>query len=207
MAVRDFDIIEDLKPIGGGWRYFQLMRDGSLQRVPLQGAAKSAAHLVELIRQLRMNEGILLGDVERDVAEYIRKVSPINDRFRGKGGALNQPRPEPFIPLIQRIREWLDYIGPKKPRIVDLDEAIARAQICINCPQNVLWKTNCGECNATCDYLGSTIRGKVSFQLDDALHGCRLHNFHLPCAVFIDRDFLPQRNPKTPAPCWIPTNA
>lgn len=204
MSLRDFDIIEDLKPIGGGWRYIQAYPNGSLQRIPNQGAAPTARSLVQQVRQFRINEGLPMGDPERDISEYIRKVSPNNDRYRGKGGRLNVPRPEPFIPLIQRVREWLDGTAPRKPMIVSEPEATERAQICIACQQNVRWKTNCGECNTAADYIAFTMRGVLSYPLDDALHGCRIHGMHLPAAVFIDRDDLPAKLPEAPAPCWMP---
>jgi hypothetical protein len=204
VALRDFDIIEDVKPIGGGWRYMQAQRDGSFQRIPAQGSAQTAWKLVEQVRTYRINEGCPMGDPERDVAEYIKKVSPLNDRFKGKGGVLNKPRPEPFIPLIQRLREWLDGISPKRPKLEGLTIAGERSEICLKCPQNIRWKTQCGECNDAIDYLGHTLRARTSYDLDDALHGCRVHGLHLPSAVFIDRDDLPAKMADAPQSCWLP---
>lgn len=204
MALKDLDIIEDLKPIGGGWRYMQLARDGSFHRVPVTGGAPTARKLVEMVRQYRINEGINMGDPERDIADYIRKVSPNNDRFRGKGGVLGRPRAADYVPPIQRIREWVDSMSPRKPRLVGIEEATPRAQACIGCPQNIRWKTPCGECNEAVDYAGYTMRGLAVYELDEALHGCRLHGIHLPSAIFIDRDDLPPRVPTAPAYCWLP---
>jgi len=203
-SLKDFDIIEDLKPIGGGWRYMQVQRDGSLQRIPATGSAQTGRALVEQVRTYRINEGLAMGDPVRDVADYIRRVSPNNDRFRGKGAAYGQPREEGFVPLIQRLREWIDSLGPKKPMLLTKHEATERAQKCVGCPQNVKWKTNCGECVQAIEYLGSCIRGTCTYELDDALLGCRLHNLHLPTAVFIDRDFLPAKHSNAPAACWLP---
>lgn len=204
--LRDFGIIEAIKPIGGGWRYMQTAKDGSLQRIPSQGAAPTGRNLVEQVRQYRINEGIEMGDPDSDVAHYIAKVSPQNDAYKGKGVLLNQPRPEHHVPLIQRIREWLDGLGPKKPTLMTTGEATERAQICVNCPQNIRWRTACGECNQAVDYLSITVRNIASFPLDDALHGCRLHNLHLGCAVFIDPDYLPAKVAVAPINCWIPTH-
>lgn len=207
MSLRDFDIIEDVKPLGGGWRYMQPMPDGTLHRVPTQGAAGSGHELVEMVRKFRVNMAIDPGDYERDVADYIRQVSLPNDRFRGKGAGYQKPRRDGHTPLIQRLRAWVDDMAPRKPRLMTPGEATERAQICIGCPQNVRWKTQCGDCNDAVEYTGHTMRGTCNFPLDDALHACRLHNLHLPSAVFLDRDHLPAKIAEAPAQCWLPNAA
>lgn len=201
MSLRDHNVIEGVTPIGGGWRYMQLQQDGNFQRIPSQGRAGTARDLVAKVRQYRINAGINIGDVEKDVADYIKKVSPQNDVYKGK--VTGEKVIEPKVPLIQRLREWLDSMIPKKPRIITKSEATERARVCMGCRQNIQWKIPCAPCIEEVEYRGITLRGVPSYELDDALSACRLHRIYLPAAVFIDRDELPDRNPKAPDNCWI----
>lgn len=204
MALKDYDINDGHKPLGGGWRYMQPMPDGQIFRIPTHGTLPSGEQLVEAVKTFRTNNGINMGNVELDVADYIRRVSPINDAYNGKKGILGTVVAQPFIPLITRIREWIDKLAPRKPELVDITEANRRAQICIGCNQNIRWMTDCGTCNDTIEYMGKNARQLPNYELDDALLGCRIHNAHLPTLVFLDQAYLPARIEKQPAHCWIP---
>lgn len=207
MALKDYDIIEDLKPHGGGWRFMQPMADGQIFRIPTQGSLQSGRDLCEAVKIFRINNSIPLGNIELDVADYIRRVSPYNDTYRGRKAILYKAIEQPFVALIYRIKEWLDKLAPTKPELVDVIEANRRAEICIACEQNIRWKVDCGPCNEAIEYLARNTRNLTDYALDDALLGCRIHGCHLPTLVFLDRGYLPDRIDKQPAHCWIPENA
>lgn len=205
MALKDYDINDDYKPMGGGWRYIQSMPDGSHFRIPTHGTAAWGGDLVEMVKQFRINNAIPVGNVEKDVADYIRQVSPYNDKYNGKKSILGT-RPD-FKALIYRIREWLDKLAPQKPELVTVQEANERAAICIACGQNIKWKIDCSECNSAIEYLGRNTRALANYPLDEALQGCRTHGAHLPTLVFLDRGFLPDKIANQPPHCWVPDQA
>lgn len=205
MSLDDFGVITALKPIGGGWRYPQ-PNGGIIQRIPTIGSAAHCRALVKMVTEYRAANGIEMGDVEQDIADFIKKASPQNDRF--KGHRVNTARPRPLTPLIHEVRQWIDNLAPERPRIVDQSEAIARAEICIKCPQNIAWKiNNCADCNKEVEYRSQNLRGVIEFGLDDALRACRLHKMHLGAGVFIDVDHHPERSSEAPTQCWVKSPA
>lgn len=203
MKLEDLGVITALKPIGGGWRYMQSTQ-GRFERIPHEGSADTGAVLVEQVRQFRINEGIDIGDPVYDVADYIRKVSPPNDKYKGRA-QLGVERVREIKPLIQVCREWLDATAARLPEKTDLDDATARAGVCQHCKHNVAWEVSaCSDCNAAVTYKGICLRGRTEFAGDGFLRACRLHGVHLPTAIFIDRAFLPPRHEQAPEACWVP---
>lgn len=208
MNLTERGIITGVKPIGG-WRYPQRYGDGFTtiepSHAPKGHYASHGDKLVEAVRLFRRTHGLSEGDPALDVAEFIRRASPQNDYYRGKvPDNIGKPRIREIKPLIESVREWLDNIALRKPRFVSSLEATDRAEVCMRCPQNIRWQINCGECNTEVDKRGVLVRGEVSFELDSCLNACRLHKLYLQAAVFIDRDYLPDRHPDAPEHCWIP---
>lgn len=176
-------------------------KDGE-QRIPPRGDAGSASRLVEAVRTFRIVARIDLGDVERDVADYIKKVSPPNNRFP-KRSEVEPPRIK-SRPLIERIRDRIAVIGQDNPRLLIDDEAEARAAVCHKCPQNVRWMTGCVPCCAEIKSRGINLRQKPKApESIDTLSACRLHNFYLPAFVYIDRDELGPVHESAPEFCWM----
>lgn len=186
----------------------QPTKDGGFQRIPHKGCAGTDAKLVEMVKQYRANTGIDMGDVEGDVAEYIRAISPINDRRPGKPRKVlvDEEKPFGFRPYINRIRDWLISVAPKQPRLLIEDEADERAQACMKCKHNVPWRTGCLPCNEQVLDRSYNVRQRPDYKHDDNLGACRLHDFHNPAAVFIDREFLPKVHKDAPAECWMKTD-
>lgn len=201
-TLEDHGVITALKPIRGGWHYMQT-QGGEVWRIPATGSAASGSKLVEEVRTFRVNQGIEVGDPVADVADYTKKNSPPNDKFKGRA-KLGHIRVKEKEPLIQRCRESLAELQEARARLTDPDEATRRAAICQHCPQNIRWEVSgCAECNEKVNYLGACIRQRATFPLDGALKACRLHGFHLPTEVFIDRSYLPERHADAPSGCWV----
>jgi hypothetical protein len=196
-----YGLLTALKPIGGGWRYLQNTPQGPI-RVPHKGSAQSAEALVELVRQLRIELGLEIGDPNHDVSDYIKKVSPINDRFHND--PMHSPNPaRPSRPIIQDLREWLDHRLPFKPKLVSVPEADERAKICLTCRQNIKWQAGCAPCNEEINYRVSSLRALPVYHLDKNLKACRLQRAPIQAMIFIDRDEMPPPHPEQPAECWI----
>lgn len=206
MALKDYGITTGVMPSGGGWRYEQPFA-GGVQRIPHQGCAGTGENLVKLVTNFRASMMLDLGDVERDVAVYIKQVSPINNRFP------RRETPPPKLEVrkgyrapIQRIGEWLLSIAPKRPRLLIEDEALIRGAICASCKHNVKWMVGCLPCNEEVISRAQNLRQRPTCKPVDSLGACRIHNFLLPAAVFVDNDYLPERHPEAPAACWVQKN-
>lgn len=208
MTLNSQGIITALKPIGG-WRYPQLV-DGTVivvlpEHAPSGHYPDHGEKLVAAVRLFRIKRGIEPGEPARDVAEFIRRVSPVNDYYRGKNpDVIGKPRVREITPLIQDMRQWTEQTILQKPKLVNVAEAAERAEICLRCPQNVRWQTQCGDCNKELEQRVITLRAAVMFDFDPALLGCRAHRIPLQAAVFMDRDYLPANSPSAPEYCWIP---
>lgn len=188
------------------WSYEQPLAQGGTQRIPPSGCAGSDTKLVSEVRQFRINAGIDIGDVAADVAAYIRRESPINDRFPGRTYESSAEALATSLgrrPYIERIKDWLRAISAKRPRLVIEDEADARAEVCQKCPHNVPWRTGCLPCVEQIEYVARNVRQRASYKHDKKLGACRLHDFHVSSAVFVDRESLPELNPNAPAECWM----
>ncbi len=202
MALEDYGLKTGVMPVGG-WYYIQTNRDGGTQRLPYKGCAGTGQALVSLVKDYRIQAHIDLGDAEGDVAEFIKRNSPMNDRFPNKTPKKAKGNIQGFRPLIERILEWLLQVGAKEPRLLIEDEADARAEICLKCPQNVDWRTGCAPCCEKIVSRAQNLRQRPKYKHDDQLGACRLHDLKISAAVFIDRDDLPPVNPNAPAECWM----
>lgn len=202
MALEDYGISTGVLPTGGGgeWVYKQ---EGlqELLRAP------DPQKLCQLIMAHRINAGKPVGNVEEDLADFIRKTSPQNDRFRRQSHALiATPKAKPIQPLIERIKAWLISKQEKKvPKLTDNFTAMQRAEVCATCPQNIPWETSCGECNSDVRFRGNIVRQNTQFALDKKLRACRKANLYLQAAVMLDQDELPKKQDDYPSNCWLPT--
>jgi hypothetical protein len=195
-----------IMPQSEGWRYIQPLPDGSTQRLPPKGCAGTDKALVEMVKIFRINANIDLGDPAADVAEYIKRVSPMNDKFPGrtpKPVIEARERHPGFRPYIERIRDWLLIMTRRQPRLLIEDDADARVKVCMGCKQNVPWKTGCLPCCEKVVSMGQNVRQRPSYKHDKDVGACRLHDFHVSTAVFLDREDLPQLHPDAPAECWM----
>lgn len=206
MALKDYGVTTGVMPSGGGWRYEQPFA-GGVQRIPYQGCAGTPDSLVKQVTEFRAAHMLELGDVEHDIAVYIKGVSPINNRYP------KRDTPAPKIEVrksyrapIHRIGDWLLSVAPRQPRLILADDAIERGKICANCPQNVKWMVACVPCNGEVISRAQNLRQRDKCKEVDGLGACRLHDFLLPAAVFIDNEYLPERHPEAPEPCWLQRN-
>lgn len=189
------------------WSFQQPLPQGGMQRIPVKGCAGTDAELVKQVTFFRVNAGIDVGNVEAEIAAYIRRESPINNRFPGREYPEDIPEPKEKAvhkrPVIERIRDWLRDVSAKRPRLILEDDADVRMEVCAKCHQNIKWKTGCHPCVEAVDARAMNVRQRPSYKGDKKLGACRLHDLHLPTAVFIDRDNLPEVNPSAPEECWM----
>lgn len=198
MALKEYNIIEDLGP-AGGWTFYQ-RHNG----VDVKITASSGKALVTAVEDFRINNGIPLGDTEGEVANAIALASPANVPIGRKIKPPKITKDESFKPLIERIRRWFDAIIPRRPKFCDQWDADERAEVCKGCPMNVRWKVQgCGRCNSEVEYRSEIMRGGRESKHDFFLMGCRVMNVELKAFVHLDIDELPEASDKAPAKCWL----
>lgn len=205
MILKSYGINTAMVP-AGGWRYMQPTTEGE-QRIPFSGVAPNSDKLVEMVRDYRAENRIPLGDPAFDVADYIRKVSPINNRWsrskKMEDKIRRSDQTPKNTPLIERIGNWLAWLAPRRPKLVSLYDAKERVPACQGCRHNVKWATKCLPCIEKVETMAQNVRQVMVAEEPDQLLACRLHDLHLPAAVFIDVDHLPERNEEAPPECWL----
>lgn len=200
-----YGILEGVIPNGGGWR-FPYPKELSERLADPFIRADSFQSLIGKVRVFRIEGGHDIGDVEFDVAEYIKAVSPANDRYKGKRKF--EPSIEgrkEYRPPIKRITEWLVGMSRKRDlRMLNDFDAAERVPACAKCPHNIEWRTKCAPCVSDVEFRSKNLRGRPIFAPDDKLGACRLHDVLLNAAVFLDQDHLPTRHNEAPADCFMP---
>lgn len=207
MSLFDYGINESIVPSEGGWHYLQPF-GASGQRIPVTGGFDTPAKLIDAVILFRAQQHIPGSDVEHDIAEFIREVSPQNSMLIGRRTP-DPSRIEDQRGIFARCRDWLVMLQPTRPKLVSLDDANERAVVCLKCPQNIKWRAKCLPCNEDLDQRIRHTRQMAYYEHDEQLNdgkglrACRLHGFLLPVAVFVDRDKLPADHVDAPAECWM----
>lgn len=197
MSLEDYGLKTGLIPNGGKWAYLQSFKNGSITI-----EAGDADALVSAVKLFRANAHIDLGNVEADIAAYIKTISPPNNKYPGKEYNPAVARPG-SRPIIERLRDTILVIAPRKPVLLNIQEADERAAACLSCRHNVQWRSGCAPCNEEVDYRLRTLRKRASYHHDETLNACRLHDLPLAAAVFIERSDLPPAKDEAPANCWL----
>lgn len=182
----------------GGWFFDDVIKSHPV-RIPTKGSANSSAHLIELVNDFRIRNGIETDSTARDIASQILARSPISKR--GTAKELVSVREK--IPQIKRIKRHIEELSSAPAELVSEFEAKERAKVCANCPQNIKWESDCGGCNKQVVSDVMRARRLTKFGLDAVLRSCRLTGHHLGLSVFLADDALPTRTDNFPEKCWV----
>lgn len=193
----------------GGFYYEQGLSDGSWSRI--EGG--SLEHLLDLILRYRQNNGMILAEgtvptpegVANDYHAWacsrwpwlctgVREPVPQTTEVHGVG-------PSGFELLVLRMQRWVDNLRRAPIGWVDPKRAIDRAQICVGCPSNVDWTTNCGSCNQNLTMSAAAVRGVRRTGLEAGLKGCRAFGTLQELAVWLE-DPQGDRRYAPPPQCW-----
>lgn len=156
--------------------------------------------LVQDVREFRARQHIPIGDPEKDVADFVKGYSPMNDRFPGR--EIKPVRtPERKEMLGQRVIEWLVGMIAKKPELMLASTAEERSNGCIGCPHNT--PLDYGLVSDHIRDRGIQIRQKPIWAQDGKVNACRKYNIWLPAALFMGPEFLPTPLPDTPPQCFL----
>jgi hypothetical protein len=203
----------------GSFHYIQPLNNGKTHKI--EGAA-SWQELEHQVLRFRL-EQISLVDPERadpdhvaqDIHDYVCQRFPTSCvdrsfnllRVESHDVSLSDPVGDPsdttfrrFIPLIQRIAEWLGQLGQEPKPFTTPAEADKRANTCTTCAYNVRWETTCGPCVQNVKMETVRILGTRKTRHDDNLRGCRRIGWYNRIAVWLDTDKIADQS--LPDKCW-----
>jgi hypothetical protein len=190
----------------GGWNYSQPLDSGQHQRIE----GRTYAELIEKIFQFRLQHIELVPSgtaiKERVQADYLHWVcTRFPSQCTGARGEL------PPMPTAQhknsyqrpsnRIEDWLKTLSTHNLEWVDQATAYKRAKICIACPLNQAWQTNCGGCNTNIRTKALLLRGSHKLGLEGNLRACLGFGWLNEIAVWLVDGFN-EASRKIPEKCW-----
>jgi hypothetical protein len=191
----------------GGYTFDQALGDGSFTRI--EGG--SLDQISELILKYRQANGMLLPEGVQATPDAAR--ADYNAQVCSKYPWLCTPQREPppvtvepggavgFEMLIYRMQRWIDRIRSHEQAWVDAKNASDRANVCLACPQNVLWQTNCDPCNSNLVQASAALRGARRLAQDHSLRGCRAFGTLQEVAVWL-ADPGGEAKYQPPPICW-----
>jgi hypothetical protein len=208
-----------------GFHFIQQLNNGKTHKI--EGAA-SWQELEHQVLRFRLEQITLVAPeradpehVAEDIHDYIcrnyptscvdrRTFADINHHYgvqpEGELGAEHEYRSDgeqtfrKFIPLIQRIAEWLGQLGQEPKPFTTPAEADKRANTCTTCAYNVRWETTCGPCVQNVKMETVRILGTRKTRHDDNLRGCRRIGWYNRIAVWLDTDKIADQS--LPDKCW-----
>jgi hypothetical protein len=195
----------------GGYRYEQPMADGSYCLI----VGGSLDDICQRILAFRLANGMAVksgtlstpegaaNDYHAQVcAKYpwvctpqVEPLTPIRETGTGATG---------FEMLYARMQRWVDFVRSNAQDWVDQKTASDRANVCVGCPQNVAWETNCGACNSNLVRTAAAITGARRVANGPQLKGCRSFGTLQALAVWLSNPGGDNKYPRPPQ-CWRAT--
>jgi hypothetical protein len=198
-------IIKSVVP-PGGWHYPQKLSSGQTVRL----TAPSCEMLVEtMVDFRRRNLGLCAAeDANSEAAIRDLKIYLCNNFRQNCADSRSAPKNQTGIGVldyrtpINKAGNWLGAIQHERLQYVDLGTAGHRAQICVQCAQNVRWQTGCAPCNENIEVRVQNIKGNMRTPYDRQLHLCRVFGHINEVAVWLD-DTRSSSEQKPPPHCWV----
>lgn len=183
----------------GGWTFKQAVHGKIIE---VQG--HSLENLFRLVLETRIENGIEVGDVIRDVEEQICARSPTQCRGYRKGAVTTPVKSASVIdPMMDRLVVWLAKIekDPQAAKLVHSSRATERASICIRCPFNIEWRNACPTCVEKLNLRFNILRRAKNLSCGDSLRFCSKHGIHLGTSVWLVKPSSKVKD--QPKPCWV----
>jgi hypothetical protein len=168
-------------------------KDGSWHR------GKDWADVIARVTGYRKRNNMPLGDVEQDVHDYacLHNASLCHDetpqqvKTALKGTSMKG-----------RVLKWLSSLRKKREdreiQMVPEAEAVARAEICLQCPAHQAYPAGCGSCKAAVRSSREEILKPR--RADARLNGCNILGEDLGTSTHIEQ--VRVNNSDLPANCW-----
>jgi hypothetical protein len=181
-----------------GWHYMQpVSYNARGQRIE----ASSYKELYKLVENWRVQNGIEVGDVKRDIDDYICNTYP-HQCGKTYGVAQHKQQGRPGQKFVDKISNWLLEMTKRNPSVLLQAEAQKRADICAQCPLNQHYENKCGACMSNITRLGTILRKNNNLSIAPSLHGCNVLNQDNKTAVWLDIYGDGIANTQLPEHCW-----
>jgi hypothetical protein len=190
----------------GGWHYPQALGTGQSVKI----TAYSFEELLSNILDFRLRHLELCGapsaniqSVRADLKTYLCANFRQNCADSWSPPAVTPGignRPDYSRP-IDRAGAWIAQLGHARVEHVDYALAGHRAQVCVQCPQNVRWSTPCAPCNDNILVRIQQAKGSLYTPLDRRLFMCRLYGHLNEVAVWLTDTHSTSEQPPPPH-CW-----
>jgi hypothetical protein len=161
--------------------------------------------LIKEIETWRTQNGIAIGEPERDVDNY----------FCAKWPHFCLPEPHETTMLRgdsinKQVNAWAAIMLRNTPmggyNLVNQDEAENRCKTCVACPFNKAWRGTCANCTKATDTILIRLRQLRKITLDESLLGCSINGFDNKTAIHLTTSGLkitPEKKSQIPQNCWI----
>lgn len=155
--------------------------------------------VAEKIKDLRINNGIPVGDPYRDIIDYYEKRFP----FMLKHG--EEVAKKELHPRYVRFRHWIQALWKNPPkRLITKKEASLRWDICKTCPKN--WKKAWDKSEESQELERRAYMMRYGQQVPEFLGYCTCHRADLPVLIYLDKpeEFSAKdKNEQAPKECWL----
>jgi hypothetical protein len=192
----------------GGFYFDQVLADGSSTRI----TGGSLDNVIELVLAYRQNNGMILPQGCEPLPEAVWADYHLQACAKWPWLCTGTREAPPFTTevvsaasgwemLVLRMQRWVDNLRRAPVDWTDQKRATERANICLGCPQNVMWETNCSSCNKNLVQSAAAVRGVRRTGLESGLKGCRAYGTLQELAVWIDQPGGDNRYQPPPF-CW-----
>ena len=162
--------------------------------------------LVNEVVNWRTQNGIPIGDPEKDIDDYLCSKWAYYCEPSDKQSALVSKNSD----LLKQVNGWAAIMTRETPvggyPLVDQTVAANRCEICTSCPFNRPWRSGCGNCMKATDTILIRLRQLRKIMLDDSLLGCAINGFDNRTAIHLPISALKLTEEKLqsiPPNCWI----
>lgn len=190
----------------GGWFFLQKLDNGSDFKI--ESGAYSDLETKVFNFRLANVEIIPSGTATRESVRYdirtqICARSPSQCCGAPELAVVSPPEPRPgsYTTPITRLDDWFKRLSLAPLEWKGAAESNASAAICVDCPQNVQWRTGCAPCVESVQRRIVRYKGDRSTPLDSRLLSCRCFGHHNELAVWMSNTSSTAKEPP-PANCW-----
>lgn len=175
----------------GGWHYIQ-------NGFKIE-ATDSFDQLIEHVTDYRVQNKLPIGDVVKDVTEWICTTFPRQCNI------VNTEHPGPIVQndtqaYLDAITQWANIKSKGNPKLVDAPTAERRAYTCAHCPNNKDWdKQGCKSCLINMSRLMTLLRQGKEVPTSHQLGGCTQLNHDNRTAVWLEENNTAEN---LPGHCW-----
>lgn len=185
--------------------------DRSVADAPRRFDGSSFEDLAQQVLKYRLDNKLPPGDPAREIVDYVCGNWP--QACKETKPPAVQPRPGGELRggLATRVAAWIAALYRNVPSVRDPSVhpsvSQARADICVNCPHNVDYKSGgCGSCLDSIERVGFVLRRDRQVANGTRLQGCRATGQHNPTAIWFSDEVLPplseQARGLIPKECW-----